>query len=1035
MNRHLSKLLGTLAAMALIVQGNIASGQDWVFTNGPRRPHAIKDLSASKVGSTQTIYAADPETVKYSTNGGVTWLSTGQILIGAQVISSQPDNASNVHAATPGHLFMSANGGSLWTEKLYDEKIVPLRLAESVNSPDVWLLGTDTVLRSGTWTTSLYRTSNAGSNWSGVGYFSTNAHTNVNDVVSHPSVNKIFTGGSRKPKDQTPDMTDEGSSPSLPTKGVWYSSDGGVNWTFCAGQMGDGTHGETGDRNVTAMAYSINGSNELLFAATTKYSGGTTKATLFQATDEGGNWSVTKDLYAAVGVGLVKAIKVSPTSYNTLVAATDKGFAISTNRGTDWSLGSGGLENLFNANQVLFDMNTSNTTYLGSDETFYYSTDVGQNWSGDRGILNQINSSGLAINSSNAQSVSSSYGFIGRASSFGAWSPTPQFVGQGTFTGQGQGAFTGQAVAINSTNTQYANAVGDSAGQAVIYVRSNGADGWRKVFTSDAGSHSTPFYTVVADGRSNSQRVYAGGTFLSGGSGYNFIRSTDLGVDWAGQFLIGGTVNVPVLSMGVDVSSGSTYSTVLYAGLGHDVGSGQGIRKSSDGGASWGAGAQLNGYDVGAIAVASWSVLYMASTDHVWRSDDALGSVPTQVSGSFGAKAILMHPSYSGTAHAWLITPDGQTIYKTTNSGANWTEVSTTGLAANKPLTDLKGDPTGNQLIWVASSGGVYKVDPAPETPTGLASGGSTNPILSWNANGELDLSGSGAYQLFRKIGDDDWQSLATLGSGTLSDTDKTVTLAQTGTQVQYRIRAGDAMGHTSDYTTSVSVQASNISPGTPTLASPANGATQVSTTPTLTWNAVANATSYRLQVSLSSDFSSTVFDQSGITSTSKQVTSGLVHDETYYWHVNATWTYGTGPYSDTWHFDTQTPPPPPCPCCPPDEGPGIGGDGLDGGPCKTSAESPAVEEGHPKDFSLGQNYPNPFNPVTLIKYGLPVDEYVTLKVYNALGQIVANLVDGMESAGFKSVEFNAARLPSGIYFYRLQAGSFTEIRKMALMK
>jgi hypothetical protein len=88
-----------------------------------------------------------------------------------------------------------------------------------------------------------------------------------------------------------------------------------------------------------------------------------------------------------------------------------------------------------------------------------------------------------------------------------------------------------------------------------------------------------------------------------------------------------------------------------------------------------------------------------------------------------------------------------------------------------------------------------------------------------------------------------------------------------------------------------------------------------------------------------------------------------------------------------------------------------------------------------PVQFSLSQNYPNPFNPLTTIKYGLPTDEHVTLKVYDILGREVHTLVNEVVKAGYQQVSFDASQFSSGVYFYRLDAGSFTRVKKLLLLK
>jgi hypothetical protein len=100
------------------------------------------------------------------------------------------------------------------------------------------------------------------------------------------------------------------------------------------------------------------------------------------------------------------------------------------------------------------------------------------------------------------------------------------------------------------------------------------------------------------------------------------------------------------------------------------------------------------------------------------------------------------------------------------------------------------------------------------------------------------------------------------------------------------------------------------------------------------------------------------------------------------------------------------------------------------------------VQRQVPQRFALAGNYPNPFNPTTVISYQLPVASYVTLKVYNMLGQEVATLVEGTQEAGYKSVEWNAGARASGIYFCRLEATSindrtnhFMQVKEIVLIR
>ncbi len=105
--------------------------------------------------------------------------------------------------------------------------------------------------------------------------------------------------------------------------------------------------------------------------------------------------------------------------------------------------------------------------------------------------------------------------------------------------------------------------------------------------------------------------------------------------------------------------------------------------------------------------------------------------------------------------------------------------------------------------------------------------------------------------------------------------------------------------------------------------------------------------------------------------------------------------------------------------------------------------ENPLVEIGElfiPNVFALHQNYPNPFNPVTSLRYDLPEDGLVNITIYDMMGRVVNNLVSSQQTAGYKSVQWNATNntgqpVSAGIYLYTIDAGQFRQTKKMLLLK
>lgn len=201
-----------------------------------------------------------------------------------------------------------------------------------------------------------------------------------------------------------------------------------------------------------------------------------------------------------------------------------------------------------------------------------------------------------------------------------------------------------------------------------------------------------------------------------------------------------------------------------------------------------------------------------------------------------------------------------------------------------------------------------------------------------------------------------------------------------------------------------------------PVLISPPIAGIQ-SITPSFTWQPVDGASSYRILVAtnpsaLPSDPTADGFVGSGgiidttTTGTSYIPTTNLNYSTTYYWEVDARGS-GYGLWSSVYYFFTTT--------------------------SLTGVEHINIKV--PTMFSLAQNYPNPFNPTTTISFNIPTKSFVTLKVFDLLGREVAAIVSEEMPAGSYTKQYNATNMSSGIYFCRLQVGTYTEMKKLIFLK
>jgi len=194
------------------------------------------------------------------------------------------------------------------------------------------------------------------------------------------------------------------------------------------------------------------------------------------------------------------------------------------------------------------------------------------------------------------------------------------------------------------------------------------------------------------------------------------------------------------------------------------------------------------------------------------------------------------------------------------------------------------------------------------------------------------------------------------------------------------------------------------VLPSSPILVSPANSEVIDSSSVLFVWQqSQPQVSKYSVELDTTDQFTSP-FVNSDITDTTYLFT-GLLPNMNYWWRVKALNSAGWGDYSEVRTFSTLLV--------------GVGDDKFQ----------------TPKMFSLEQNYPNPFNPATTIAYSIPKESQVSLKIYDVMGREVVEVVNGRQSAGDYNVEFDAASLASGTYFYKLTAGDFISVKKMVLLK
>ncbi len=295
-------------------------------------------------------------------------------------------------------------------------------------------------------------------------------------------------------------------------------------------------------------------------------------------------------------------------------------------------------------------------------------------------------------------------------------------------------------------------------------------------------------------------------------------------------------------------------------------------------------------------------------------------------------------------------------------------------------------------------SGTVTADVPVPSWPIGGATVYTTDQNLLWYMN-----SASAGLKFNLRYSNSPTMDNPTVVTG-LASMSYPLTNLPLGTIYYWQVQSSNGVV-TSNWSTSATfVTWSGTWAVVPVTGSPINGVQLSTNAPVLSWfiPTSGNIAGYEVQYSDNQAFTNPVTQP--VSSTHFTVNSSL-QNKPYYWRVRSK--NGNGDFSAFSSPASFVPASP------------------------TSVDENTI----PSGFALYQNYPNPFNPETVIRYALPVAGNVVVTVYNSLGQKVATLADGMQEAGIHQVSFNAANLPSGLYLYKLETGTFSAVKKMMLLK
>ena len=763
--------------------------------------------------------------------------------------------------------------------------------------------------------------------------------------------------------------------------GVFLSTDAGVSWA------------NTSNGLTNPYIFAVASSGSSLFAGTTTLYGGIGGG-VFISTNNGANWTLAS-------TGLTnKNVHCFAFNGTDIFAGTDGGIFLSTNNGSSWTLA--GVTSYATEALVFNGTNLFAGTAGGG---VYLSTDNGSSW-------NPVNA-GLTNTTVNALKVNGSNLYAGTGGG-GVFISTDNGANWGELNG-GLTNLNVEALAINGSTF----VAGTYSGG--VFISTDSGNNWN---AANAGLTSTYVYSVAFNGAN----IFAG-TFGSG-----IFRSTDTGANWsnantglsAGDIRTitpnpngtGGT-NLYVTTGGggvyLSTDNGSSWENLgvtnewVYSFAVKDNGSGgvnlfagtmgDGVFRSTDNGANW---SQINnGITVPLIwflavlpngaggtdlYAGTWGggVFYSSDEGTTWN---ACSSVP-------GAPLIssIVYSSNYLFASSW-----SSGVFRSTDNGTSWIPVN-----AGITNTFVNSLVVSGTNIFAGTLGGIFLSTDNGNNWSSVINGLTSQQVYAfattpYSGGGDYIIAGTASSDTYPGgvyITSDNGSSWSAISSGLTNTNIRCLGISPDGNNgpTLFAGTYGGGMWQRS---------LSEITPVELTSFTAIPSGNNIN----LKWTTATetNNKGFEVERSWKSEVGSQKWKGIGFVSgfgtttepKSYSYTDNDIKSGAYLYRLKQTDFDGSFQYSNIVEVDFNA----------------------------------------PSEFALSQNYPNPFNPTTQIEYIIPSDGFVSLKVYNTLGQQVADLVDGFMKAGNHQVTFDGSKISSGVYYYRIDADNSILIKKMMLIK